>query len=39
MSRGMKDAKIHARECQLYLPSKEELRKKLQEWAGEVGDE
>ena len=30
-----KDANIHAREYQLYLPSKEELRRKLQEWAGE----
>lgn len=30
---------IHAKEYQLYLPSKEELRKKLQEWAGEVGNE
>lgn len=30
-----KDANIHAREYQLYLPSKEELRQKLQEWAGE----
>ncbi len=29
------DANIHAREYQLYLPSKEELRQKLQEWAGE----
>jgi predicted nuclease of restriction endonuclease-like (RecB) superfamily len=27
-----KDANIHAREYQLYLPSKEELRKKLKEW-------
>ncbi len=27
-----KDANIHAREYQLYLPSKEELRQKLQEW-------
>ena len=34
-----KDAKIHAREYQLYLPSKEELRQKLEEWAREVGDE
>ena len=30
-----KDANIHAREYQLYLPSKEELRQKLQEWAGD----
>jgi predicted nuclease of restriction endonuclease-like (RecB) superfamily len=34
-----KDANIHAREYQLYLPSKEELQQKLQEWAGEMGDE
>lgn len=27
-----KDANIHAREYQLYLPSKEELRQKLAEW-------
>ena len=33
-----KDANIHAREYQLYLPSKEELQQKLQEWAGDVGD-
>lgn len=32
-----KDANIHAREYQLYLPGKEELRRKLEEWAGEVG--
>ena len=32
-----KDANIHAREYQLYLPSKEELQQKLQEWAGDVG--
>ncbi len=31
------DANIHAREYQLYLPSKEELQRKLQEWVGEVG--
>ena len=30
-----KDANIHAREYQLYLPSKEELQQKLIEWAGE----
>jgi hypothetical protein len=30
-----KDANIHAREYQLYLPSKAELRRKLIEWAGE----
>ena len=29
-----KDANIHAREYQLYLPSKEELQVKLAEWAG-----
>ena len=28
-----KDANIHAREYQLYLPSKEELQRKLVEWA------
>ena len=33
-----KDANIHAREYQLYLPSKEVLQQKLQEWAGDVGD-
>ena len=27
-----KDANIHAREYQLYLPSKEELQRKLAEW-------
>ena len=32
-----KDANIHAREYQLYLPSKQELRRKLVEWA-ENGD-
>ncbi|MEI6422062.1 MAG: PDDEXK nuclease domain-containing protein [Lentisphaerota bacterium] len=31
-----KGSNIHAKEYQLYLPSKEELRKKLQEWAGEA---
>jgi predicted nuclease of restriction endonuclease-like (RecB) superfamily len=31
-------ANIHAKEYQLYLPSKEELRQKLEEWAGEVDD-
>ena len=30
-----KDANIHARECQLYLPSKEELQQKLAEWIDE----
>ncbi|MCX7048384.1 MAG: PDDEXK nuclease domain-containing protein, partial [Candidatus Sumerlaeota bacterium] len=33
------NANIHAREYQLYLPSKEELRRKLEEWAGETGNE
>ena len=33
-----KDANIHAREYQLYLPSKEELQQKLAEWAGDVSD-
>jgi predicted nuclease of restriction endonuclease-like (RecB) superfamily len=32
-----KDANIHAREYQLYLPSKEELRRKLTEWVREAG--
>jgi predicted nuclease of restriction endonuclease-like (RecB) superfamily len=30
-----KDANIHAREYQLYLPSKEELQQKLLEWVGD----
>src|SRR5579883_3519463 len=30
-----KDANIHAREHQLYLPSKDELQQKLMEWVGE----
>jgi predicted nuclease of restriction endonuclease-like (RecB) superfamily len=30
-----KDANIHAREYQLYLPSKDELQQKLLEWVGE----
>jgi YhcG PDDEXK nuclease domain len=30
-----KDANIHAREYQLYLPSKEELQRKLAEWIKE----
>lgn len=30
-----KDANIHAREYRLYLPSKEQLRRKLVEWAEE----
>jgi hypothetical protein len=29
-----KDANIHASEYQLYLPSKEELQQRLNEWAG-----
>jgi len=29
------DANIHAREYQLYLPSKEDLQQKLVEWVGE----
>jgi predicted nuclease of restriction endonuclease-like (RecB) superfamily len=35
------DANIHAREYQLYLPSKDELQGKLMEWIGEqdTGDE
>ncbi|MCX7171491.1 MAG: PDDEXK nuclease domain-containing protein [Proteobacteria bacterium] len=32
------DANIHAREYQLYLPSKEELQRKLQEWAEVAGE-
>jgi predicted nuclease of restriction endonuclease-like (RecB) superfamily len=31
------DANIHAKEYRLYLPSKEELRVKLEEWVGEAG--
>ena len=34
-----KDANISAREYQLYLPGKEELQRKLMEWAREVGNE
>src|ERR1017187_4747481 len=33
-----KGARIHAREYQLYLPSKEVLQKKLVEWAGKAAD-
>ncbi|MFZ2781795.1 MAG: PDDEXK nuclease domain-containing protein [Rectinemataceae bacterium] len=33
-----KDANIHANEYTLYLPSKEELKQKLKEWAGEAGE-
>jgi len=32
-----KDANIHAREYQLYLPSKDELQQKLMEWIGARG--
>jgi len=31
-----KDANIHAKEYQLYLPSKEELKRKLLDWASEI---
>jgi predicted nuclease of restriction endonuclease-like (RecB) superfamily len=34
-----KGANIHAREYQLYLPSKKQLRQKLLEWAGKAGAE
>jgi hypothetical protein len=34
-----KDANIHAREYQLYLPSKEELQLKLEEWIEEQATE
>jgi hypothetical protein len=34
-----KDANIHAREYQLYLPSKEELQRKLEEWIKEQATE
>jgi hypothetical protein len=33
--RTPKDADIHARECQLSLPSKEELQQELAEWIKE----
>ena len=33
-----KDANIHAREYQLYLPSKDELKQKLMEWIGTRGE-
>jgi hypothetical protein len=33
-----KGANIHAREYQLYLPSKKELQMKLIEWAGNAQD-
>ena len=32
-----KDANIHASQYQLYLPSKEDLKQRLLEWAGEEG--
>jgi predicted nuclease of restriction endonuclease-like (RecB) superfamily len=32
------DANIHAREYQLYLPSKEELTRELEEWIGEQSE-
>ena len=32
-----KDANIHAREYQVYLPSKDELQQKLMQWMGERG--
>jgi predicted nuclease of restriction endonuclease-like (RecB) superfamily len=32
-----KDANLHAREYQLYLPSKDELQRKLMEWIGARG--
>jgi predicted nuclease of restriction endonuclease-like (RecB) superfamily len=32
------DANIHAKEYRLYLPSKEELRVKLEEWVGQVSE-
>ena len=31
-----KDANIYASQYQLYLPSKEDLRQRLTEWAGEA---
>ncbi len=34
-----KDANIHAREYQLYLPSKDQLQRKLMEWIGEGADD
>lgn len=34
-----KDAGIHAKEYQLYLPSKEDLKQRLMEWAKEKGEE
>lgn len=34
-----KDAAVHAKEYQLYLPSKEDLKQRLMEWAKEEGEE
>jgi len=34
-----KDANVHAREYRLYLPSKEELQRKLLQWVQEAGGE
>jgi hypothetical protein len=34
-----KEARIHVPEYRLYLPGKAELRRKLEEWAGEAGRE
>ena len=34
-----KAASIHAKEYQLYLPSKEDLKQRLPEWAREEGEE
>jgi hypothetical protein len=34
-----KDANIHASQYQLYLPSKEDLKQRLMEWAEEEGNE
>jgi hypothetical protein len=34
-----KDANIHASQYQLYLPSKEDLKQRLLEWAGEEDEQ
>jgi predicted nuclease of restriction endonuclease-like (RecB) superfamily len=34
-----KDAEIHAKEYKLYLPSKEDLKQRLMEWAKEEGED
>ena len=34
-----KDANIHASQYQLYLPSKEDLKQRLMEWAGEEDEQ